>query len=257
MDGMTSERTVIVTGAAGAIGGATVDGFLAAGLHVLGLDLAPSPAPDRAGYRHAVVDLRDTVAVDAAVDDGLHRLPPLAHVVGIAGGALPGEPAAAAAGDPAAIDVGLFRASIESNLVTQWAVVRSALRHLEAGDGDRSIALTSSFNALSAQGMPAYSAAKAGLHGLMFGLVDPLGRRGIRVNVVAPGTVRTPRTEALWASSPGHFERLEAGTATGRLATPQDVADVFVSLALRLHHVTGQVLVVDGGQLAIHRATTT
>lgn len=256
MGGMTDERTVIVTGAAGAIGGATVDGFLAAGLHVLGLDLARSPAPDRAGYRHAVVDLRDAIAVEAALDDGLRGLPPLAHVVGVAGGALPGEPAAAAAGDPGAIDVELFRASIEANLTSQWAVVRSALRHLEASDGDRSIALTSSFNALSAQGMPAYSAAKAGLHGLMYGLVDPLGRRGIRVNVVAPGTVRTPRTEAMWAGSPGHFERLEAGTATGRLATPDDVAEVFVSLALRLHHVTGQILVIDGGQMAIHRPTT-
>ena len=251
------ERTVLVTGAAGAIGGATADAFLARGLSVLGLDRAEAPVGDRPGYRHAVVDLADETAVVAALRDGLDGLPPLAHVIGLAGGALPGEPAAAAAGDPAAIDVARFRASIDANLTTQWIVVHGALPYLEtAGGSDRSIALTSSFNAMSAQGMPAYSAAKAGLHGMMYGLVDPLGNRGIRVNVVAPGTVRTPRTEAMWAGSPGHFERLEAGTATGRLATAADVADVFVALALELHHVTGQVLVVDGGQLAIHRAST-
>lgn len=247
--------TVVVTGASGAIGDATVDGFLTAGLDVLGLDRASDRSGGRPGYRHVIVDLRDEIAVTSALRDGLRDLSPLRHVVGVAGGALPGEPEAAIAGDPVAIDAELFRASIEANLVSQWLVVRAALAHLDAaGTDDRSIALTSSFNALSAQGMPAYSAAKAGLHGLMFGLLDPLGRRGIRINVVAPGTVRTPRTEALWAHEPGHFERLEAGTASGRLATPGDVADVFVALALRLRHVTGQVLLVDGGQLAIHRA---
>lgn len=249
--------TVVVTGAAGAIGGATVDAFLAAGAEVLGLDRAADPRPARAGYRHEVVDLRDEPAVEAALRTGLRDGEPLRHVVGIAGGALPGEPAAATAGDPAAIDADAFRASIEANLTSQWIVVRAALPYLDGTDAtgaDRSIALTSSFNALSAQGMPAYSAAKAGLHGMMFGLLDPLGRRGIRVNVVAPGTVRTPRTEAAWAGDPGHFERLAAGTATGRLATPDDVAQTFVALALGLRHVTGQILVVDGGQLAVHRS---
>ena len=248
------DLTVLVTGASGAIGGATVEAFLSAGATVLGLDRVTDPATARAGYRHATVDLRDDGATEAAIRDGLRDLPPLGHVVGVAGGAIPGEPAAATANDPGAVDVDLFRASIEANLTSQWTVVRAALRYLDVGVGtDRSIALTSSFNALSAQGMPAYSAAKAGLHGMMFGLLDPLGRRGIRINVVAPGTVRTPRTEAQWAGDPGHFERLAAGTATGRLATPSDVADVFVSLALSLRHVTGQILVVDGGQSAIHR----
>lgn len=255
--GGSVDLTVVVTGAAGAIGGATVDAFLEAGAEVLGLDRADHSGPERGEYRHVVVDLRDEAAVEAALRDGLHQRPPLRHVVGIAGGALPGESAAATAGDPAAIDADLFRASIEANLTSQWIVVRAALPYLgdgEAAQSDRSIALTSSFNALSAQGMPAYSAAKAGLHGMMYGLLDPLGASGIRINVVAPGTVRTPRTEAAWAGDPGHFERLAIGTATGRLATPTDIADTFTSLALRLRHVTGQILVVDGGQSVIHRA---
>jgi NAD(P)-dependent dehydrogenase (short-subunit alcohol dehydrogenase family) len=97
--------------------------------------------------------------------------------------------------------------------------------------------------------MPAYSAAKAGLVGMMRALTAPLGAEGIRVNVVAPGTVRTPRTERIWSSDPGHFERLERGTALGKLGTPDDVSRVFVALATWLTHVTGQVIVVDGGQM--------
>jgi NAD(P)-dependent dehydrogenase (short-subunit alcohol dehydrogenase family) len=73
------------------------------------------------------------------------------------------------------------------------------------------------------------------------------------VNVVAPGTIRTPRTERIWAGTEGHFERLAARTATGRLGTPDDVARTFVSLAVDLLHVTGQVLVVDGGQTVKRR----
>ena len=84
---------------------------------------------------------------------------------------------------------------------------------------------------------------------MMHALVPPLGREGIRVNVVAPGTVRTPRTERIWAGDDGHWERLEASTALGRLGTPDDVARAYLALATQLTHVTGQVLVVDGGQM--------
>jgi 3-oxoacyl-[acyl-carrier protein] reductase len=98
--------------------------------------------------------------------------------------------------------------------------------------------------------MPAYSAAKAGLVGMMHGLVRPLGAEGIRVNTIAPGTIRTPRTERIWAHVPGHFERLADSTALGRLGEPRDVARAYRALALELTHVSGEVLVVDGGQLS-------
>ena len=245
------DRTVVISGAAGAIGAATVDAFLERGLAVIGIDRRPGRAASHDRYQHLLVDVGD----EAALLEGLSLvtdLAPVAHVVGIAGGALPDEPTLR--DDPGRIDMDLFRASVEANLTSQFCLVRTTLTLLAGEpDADRSISLISSFNASSAQGMPAYSAAKAGLVGMMHGLVEPLGRTGIRVNVVAPGTVRTPRTEALWADVPGHFDRLVAGTALGRLATPSDVAAAFVALALDLRHVTGQVLTVDGGQTAIHR----
>lgn len=240
-------KVVLVTGAAGAIGSATVGRFLNAGFHVIGLDR------DRAvvGLQHAnYAGFQVDVANENSLVDALGQaqgIGRLVHLIGIAGGALPQE--TQAVGDPGQLGTDIFRASVEANLTTQFHVFRTVLPWLRrASDIDRSITFTSSFNALSGWGLPAYSAAKAGLIGLMQALAPPLGAEGIRVNVVAPGTVRTPRTERIWANDRRHFERLEKTSALGRLGRPDDVAAAFFALAVVLTHVTGQVLVVDGGQ---------
>lgn len=249
MTGRT-ERTIVITGAAGAIGTATVLRFLERKFTVLGIDLRESGNLG-AQHHHVIADLSDADATRSTIDGALRYLPQVKHSIGIAGGALPDEPATQ--NDIGSVEPALFRASIDANLTTQFVFLRVVLRHLRQPlEEDRSITLTSSFNALSAQGMPAYSAAKAGIIGLMYGSLMPLGRLGVRINVVAPGTVRTPRTERLWAAVPDHFAELQAGAPLGRLAQPDDVARTFAALALEMPHVTGQVLVVDGGQIAAH-----
>lgn len=238
---------VLVTGAAGAIGAATARAFLEAGFAVVGIDRdAAVESTLGEGYVGFRADLADEAALAGVLDEARH-VGRLLHVIGVAGGALPEEPRTQE--DPGALPLERFRESLDANLVTQFALLRGTLPWLEeAPEADRSITFTSSFNALTGAGMPAYSAAKAGLIGMARALAVPLGRRGIRVNVVAPGTIRTPRTERIWGHVPGHFERLEAGTALGRLGTPEDVARAFLAVATLLNHVTGQVLVVDGGQ---------
>lgn len=246
---MSGDGAVLVTGSAGAIGVATVRLFLEAGYRVAGFDRRDPDGPQDPAYVPFRVDLRDAAAVTAAVEGG-SELGPLLHVIGIAGGALPEEPRVQ--DDPTGLDPDTFRESLEANLVTQYQVLHAASGWLRHDSGaDRSVTLTSSFNALTGCGMPAYSAAKAGLIGLMHALTGPLGDEGIRINVVAPGTIRTPRTERIWGPVDGHFERLESGTALGRLGTPDDVARVYLALARDLTHVTGQVLVVDGGQMVV------
>lgn len=250
-----SAAAVLITGAAGALGAAAVRAFLAAGKEVIGFDRDPmvSQLLREPGQRYSgmVVDVGDEQELARAVEQAAAGCR-LGHVIGIAGGALPPEPTAG--DDPAGLDVETFRGSLEANLTTQFLMLRATLGWLRANAGaSRSITFTSSFNALSGQGMPAYSAAKAGLIGMMHALTPGLGAEGIRVNVLAPGTIRTPRTERIWQGVPEHFERLEASTALGRLGSPDDVAAAFVALALRLTHVTGQVLVVDGGQTVVHR----
>jgi NAD(P)-dependent dehydrogenase (short-subunit alcohol dehydrogenase family) len=243
--------TVLVTGAAGALGGATVRAFLDAGFAAVGFDRDESVvdlADEAAGYRGVQVDVTDEAAVEAAIAE-VRPAGSLRHLVQVAGGALPDEPASQ--DDPQLLTPEVFRRSVELNLTSQYVVLRAALPWLrDAASTDRSITLISSWNALSAQGMPAYSAAKAGLIGMMHALVWPLGQAGVRINVVAPGTIRTPRTERIWAHDEGHFERLAGAAATGRLGEPEDVADTCLALATSLTHVCGQVLVVDGGQSA-------
>jgi NAD(P)-dependent dehydrogenase (short-subunit alcohol dehydrogenase family) len=70
----------------------------------------------------------------------------------------------------------------------------------------------------------------------------------VRVNVVAPGTIPTPSTRKEWAHVPDHFDRMAASVPIGRLGEPEDVAAAFLSLARDLRHVSGQTLIVDGGQ---------
>ena len=241
------DEVVLVTGAAGAIGSATVEAFLGAGFGVVGLDRDPAVEADRhPAYHGLAVDLRD----EQLVAEAMHAVAlagQLMHVVSTAGGALPIEPSTQH--DPTILSTADFRASVELNLTTHFVVVREALPLLGvAGGRDRSVTLTSSFNALGGWGMPAYSAAKAGLIGMMQALTGPLGAAGIRINVVAPGTIRTPRTARIWAGDPDHFARLERTTALGRLGTPDDVAATFLAIASAMRHVTGQVIVVDGGQ---------
>lgn len=243
---VSSGPTVVITGAAGALGAATALAMRDAGFRVVGLDLDPRIVEAAWCDDGVQVDVTDERALTAAFAT-LPRSGTLHHLIQIAGGALPEEPRTQH--DPSTLPAAAFRASVDRNLTSSFLVLQAALPWLRASpEVERSVILTSSFNALGAEGMPAYSAAKAGLIGMMYGLVRPLGAEGIRINTVAPGTIRTPRTERIWGHVDGHFDRLEAASAMGRLGTPEDVARTIRSVTVDLTHVCGQVLVVDGGQ---------
>jgi NAD(P)-dependent dehydrogenase (short-subunit alcohol dehydrogenase family) len=239
---------VVVTGAAGGLGSALVDALIARGDRVVALDRVPAERNDVIAF---TLDLADPDAVAAALADAEDRGLQIRHVVAIAGGALPEEKTGA---DLAELPLEVFRASLELNLVTAWISVRAALAPLRRGEGDRSITLTTSTDALASYGLPAYAAAKAGLIGLVNSLAGPLGADGIRINAVAPGDVPTPRNVREWGHVPGWYERLRESAPLGRLGTPEDIAAAYLAL-IDMRHVTGQVIVVDGGQTISRPAT--
>ncbi len=242
-DPLAPVSTVLVTGAAGGLGSALVGALLARGDRVLALDrTAIDEVP--AGMRSYAVDLLDEAAVADAIADAASAGFAIRHVVAIAGGALPDEKACV---DPADLPLDVFRRSVDQNLITAWITLRTALPHLRAADGDRSITLTSSTDALAAYGLPAYAAAKAGLLGLVRSLAATLGAHGIRINAVAPGDVPTERNVREWAHVPGWYDRLREASVLDRLGTPPDITAAYLAL-IDLQHVTGQTLVVDGGQ---------
>jgi glucose 1-dehydrogenase len=96
-------------------------------------------------------------------------------------------------------------------------------------------------------GSGAYSASKAGVALLSQQLAYELGPSGVRSNTVSPGLVRTPMTEAYY-QAPGVAQRRDRAVPIGRVALPQDIADVVVFLVSdRARYVTGADIVVDGG----------
>ena len=174
---------------------------------------------------------------------------PVAHLVTCTGISLLTETADAGRVLP---DVEVFRDTVELNLTSHYLTLAAVWPALRDGTGNRSVGFASSVNALQSFGLIGYSAAKAGLIGLVHALVVPLGAAGVRVNAVAPGTVPTDNTRREWAHVPGHFDEMAALVPTGRLGTPDDIAAAFLALARDLTHVSGQTLVVDGGQ-SLHR----
>ena len=105
----------------------------------------------------------------------------------------------------------------------------------------------SSINAFTALGSESYSSAKAGLTSLTGNLAASLAKDGIRVNAVAPGTIRT----RVWDAQVGGADRLVPLYPLGRVGEPEDIAAAIAFLASRdAAWITGHTLPVDGGLLA-------
>lgn len=246
-DPVQASGVAAVSGAAGAIGASVVTRLVQRSCVVVALDRNDAALEDLArrhdGWVFPVLGELPAEGVLADLARTLEQIGTLNHVIAVAGGATAGE----LGKDAAAIDVAAFRESVESNLVATWAFIHACLPHLVRASGNRSVTLCSSRNALAGHGLPAYSAAKGGLHGLLHPLAVELGTHGVRVNAVAPGQIATPFARQFHAAQPGHFDRIAAASSLGRLATEDDVADAFAALALDLQGVTGQTLVVDAG----------
>jgi NAD(P)-dependent dehydrogenase (short-subunit alcohol dehydrogenase family) len=142
-----------------------------------------------------------------------------------------------------------FREVIEINLAGSYWMAQACGRIMLPGS---SIINVSSVLALMSAGLPqaAYSASKAGLHGLTRDLAAQWsGRKGIRVNAVAPGFFATEMTEHY---APGYLDEVVARVPMGRTGELREAANVIVFLASdAASYVTGIVLPVDGGFLVV------
>jgi gluconate 5-dehydrogenase len=142
---------------------------------------------------------------------------------------------------------------VNANLVGAFLLSQSVGRHmLERGSG-RIIHLSSvRGDAGGRMGFSAYGASKAGVNLLVKQLATEWGGRGVTVNAVAPGFMRTDFVEAA-QQNPQFVARLQQRIPVGRFAEPEEVASAVLYLAQPLaRFVNGQVIYVDGGVTASH-----
>jgi len=185
-----------------------------------------------------VADVTDEAALVDAVASVATDLGPIRHLVNVVGGALPDDWHRAADYDMAAFDRLVAR-----NL--RYAVVscREVARGLIAASLSGSIVNVSSAAARGTPLLAAYGASKAGLESFSRTMALEWAGHGIRVNLVAPGTVRTPR------AGQNDLADLAAKTIPlQRRGDPIDIANAALFLLSDLAgYITGQTLAVDGG----------
>jgi NAD(P)-dependent dehydrogenase (short-subunit alcohol dehydrogenase family) len=231
----------LITGVSGGIGSA-VAAALAPTHDLVGWDIVSDGAPHDLLSRFSELDHEDEGAVELACRD----LDTLDAVICVAGRALAEE--AKLDADNSLPDPDTFRRSVHLNLVGHYNVIYHTAPILGRSERRTSITLVSSINTLQGFGLPAYTAAKAGLRGLTVSLAKHLGEQDVRINAVALGTVRTQASEMEWSHVPGRFKALSSESALHALATPEEAAEAICLVSTGLTHMTGQLVVVDGGQ---------
>ena len=218
-------RRVIVTGAEGGIGRATVDTLERAGCAVAGCDAGDFDVRDRAGVETGVAALADrlggcdAVVACAGVVDTIHRAERFSE--------------------------DQWRKDVDTNLTGTFNVVRALFEPLRASGDGRVVVLSSASAESGLPGQVAYTASKAGLIGMVRTLAAEWGRHGIRVNVVMPGLIATPKVRAL--PEPVR-QGMSAALPLGRIGAPEEVAGTIAFLlSPAAAYTTGTVLRVDGG----------
>jgi 3-oxoacyl-[acyl-carrier protein] reductase len=144
-----------------------------------------------------------------------------------------------------------WRKGLDVDVLATVRASRAALPFLRAAKGV--IVNTTSISGLGpSMRTPAYAAVKALVINYTASQAAMLAADGIRVNAVAPGSIEFPggSWEKRRTEDPALYNRILAGIPFGRLGTPEEVADVAMFLASPLARwVTGQTIVVDGGQM--------
>lgn len=239
---------VIVTGATGGIGRACVSALVERGMPVALVarrtdvveELAERCRDAGVAASAHAVDLTDAAAVRTCVADAVDAHGVVRGLIGTAGEYAP---------DDLVDDRASMARMLDVNLLGPAALAATLAPHLVARGEGRIVHIGSVTAFVSRGGYGVYEASKAGLVAAARSLAVELAADGVTVNTVAPGWVATPMTEELLAD----VDRadVEALVPAGRVATAAEIAGVATWLALDAPLVmTGQTLVVDGGQSA-------
>ena len=242
-------KTALITGGNSGIGLATAKLFVAEGARVVITgrnqatldDAVKELGPNALGV---VADATDVAATEQAVAKAVKTFGKLDIVfanAGIAGSTPVGGTTLEA-----------FEKVIRTNLTAVFFTVQAAAPHL---NDNASVILNGSvISVLGIPGYSAYAASKAGIRAMARVMASELSPRGIRVNVVAPGAIRTPIWGAALATPDAEkaFEkRIALSTPLGRLGETEHISRTVLFLASDdAAHIQGQEIFVDGGATA-------
>lgn len=227
-------KRVLVTGGSQGIGLAAAQAFRANGATVL-----------ITGTRAAATDYADDLSAFTYVAADFSR-PEAAADVAAAVGSIDVLVNNAGTGRADEYSDEGFRAVIDVNLNSVMAL-SVALHPVLAERKGAVVNIGSLASFLALRETPAYTASKAGLLGLTRALADKWAPEGIRVNMVAPGFIRTRMTE-IQRTDADYEKRLLKSVPMRRWGEPEEVAETILFLASpRAPYITGQSLAIDGG----------
>ena len=234
-------KTALVGGASGGIGEAIARELATRGfrLHLTGhsrLDRLESTALEL-GARTWSLDLRDAARIEAVVTGVVEEEGHLDVLVNAAAINLEGQAAGLSDED--------WESVINVNLHAAFRLSRAAAKPMLMQRVGCILHLSSMVARSGGRGQANYAASKAGLEALVRVLALELGRKGVRVNAVAPGCIETTMTERIRAE---HGDKILESIALRRFGIPREVASLVGFLTSdEAAYITGQVIRIDGG----------
>ena len=242
-------RSGIVTGAGSGLGRATALQFGAIGARVIVADVnveageaVVAEIVDAGGSaRFVATDVTDPAACEALIAACVDAFGTLDFAVNNAG----------TTGTPGSIvdyPLDAWRATMAVNLDGVFFAMRAELPSMvEAGRG-AIVNVASGAGLVGFAGLPAYVASKHGVVGLTKSAALECAARGVRINCVCPGSVRTPMLEGFMGGDERMERAMTAGVPMGRLGAPAEIAEAIVWLCSdAASYMVGHALVCDGG----------